>query len=118
MLLGNRTKRSKTSSPSVGENDIEVPFLFLDSCVKAVQVGEIRDITLHAENRATESFNRRIKFRLSPPCDDDIGAFAEKALSGGETETGGSTGNKSDFIVEFSHNDWFSYFGFIVSFKV
>ena len=105
MLLRDSAQWSETASAGVGENDIKVTFLFLDSRVEAIQVGEIRDIALHAKDIFAQAFDGGIELSLSTAGYDDIGAFAKEALSGGEAETGGSTGDKSDFIVEFTHND-------------
>src|SRR5258708_39123787 len=91
MLLCNSAQRGKTSDSRVGENDIEVPFLFLDGSVKQVQFRQVRYIALNAKHTRAETFYGRVKFSLTPAGDNDFGSFAENALGGVEADSGGST---------------------------
>src|SRR5580700_9941961 len=103
MFLCDCTQRSKTSASSVGENDIEIPFLFLDDGIEPIQIRQVRDVSLDAKDISAEAFYGGIKFSLPPASDDHLSAFAEKAFGGGKAETGGSTSYKRDFSIQFTH---------------
>src|SRR5260370_28883054 len=99
MFLCDCAQRSKTSSSGVGENDIEIPFLFLDGGIEPVQIRQVRDVSLDAKDIPAEAFYGGIKFSLSPAGDDHVSAFAEKAFSSCKAEARGSSSNKRYFSV-------------------
>src|SRR2546422_70600 len=87
----------------VGKHDIELAVLPLDLCEQAIEIAQIRYVSLHAGDISGDLFRRRGQFGLAPPRDEDVGAFGHELLRGGKADAAGATGNEGDFPVELAH---------------
>ena len=50
VLLGDRPERGELAAAGVGEQDVDPPVLLLDRRVEPVEVGQVRDVALHADD--------------------------------------------------------------------
>jgi hypothetical protein len=87
----------------VGEDNIE-PALFLFNLSKeAVQVLQIRHVTLNGAYVRTDLFDGLVEFGLIAAGDEDVGSFADEVFRRGETDAAVAAGNQCNFSVKFLH---------------
>src|SRR5258705_7041711 len=65
MRLRDLCQRGKFSHASVGEKHIDSPFHLADGIIEAIQVGQVRNVSLNAVNVASDYLRGRVQFLLA-----------------------------------------------------
>lgn len=93
MLLRYCAERSKGAAPGIGDQDVNVSFLFFYLSIQTIEIGQIGDVALNAGEIAADFPDGLVQFVLAAACNENIGAFRDKQLGGGEAEAAGSAGD-------------------------
>ncbi len=80
MRLRDLCQRGKFSHASVGEKHIDSPFHLADGIVEAIQVGQVRNVSLNAVNVASDYLHGLVQFLLATARDEDKGTFFNEEL--------------------------------------
>src|SRR5260370_6848026 len=92
----------------IGEQDVELALFALDLSEEAIEIGEVRDVSLYAGDSCADLLHRRGQLCLAASGDEDVSAFGHKAFCGGQTDAGAAAGDECDFSLEFIHVFLFS----------
>ena len=80
------------------------PFSRLDGLVEAVEFGEIGGVALNAGDVAADVLYGFVELILAAAGDEDVSAFFDEELGGGEGHAGGGSGDDGDFCFELAHS--------------
>jgi hypothetical protein len=83
LRFGDVAERSDGPAAGVGEDDVEVAFLFFDGGEEAVEVGEFGDVALDGGDVFADLFCGGVEFGLAASGDEDVGAFGDEFFGGG-----------------------------------
>lgn len=89
----------------VGEHHIDVSFLSFHGIVEWIQIGELRDITLHSARLLTQEVECLIQLRLSSARNEDIGPLRNESLSGSESDPACATCDDCNLSFQLPHCD-------------
>jgi hypothetical protein len=99
MLFRYGAERREAPSPGIGDQDINVSFLFFYLSIKTIEIGQIGDVATNAGDIAADFPDGLFQLFLAAPRNEDIGAFRDKQLRRGEAEAAGSAGDNCYFFV-------------------
>src|SRR5580658_3053867 len=99
MLFRYGAERSKGAAPGIGDQDINVSFLFSYLSIQTIQIGQIGDVALNAGDIAADFPDGLFQFILAAARDENIGALREKPFRRGEAEAAGSARDNGYFSV-------------------
>src|SRR6266403_2520541 len=102
-LLGDRAQGRKHRDAGIGEDNVEPALLPLDLCEEAIEVAEVRHVSLDAGHIASDLLDRRRRLRLAAPGDEDVGAFLHEPLRRRETDAAVATRDECDFSFKLAH---------------
>src|SRR5262249_2333073 len=97
MLLGDLSERGQRHDAGVGKQDVKAALLPLDAGEQPVEVREVRDVALHAGDVLADLPDRFVKLRLSAAGDEDVGAFRDEPVGGGQADAAVASGDDGDF---------------------
>ena len=108
MFFGDRPEGREFTAAGIGEDDIDVASLLLDGCVQAVEVGEFGHVALDSGDVLANRLDRLVEFSLAAAGNEDLSAFGDEMLSGGQADAAGASGDDGYFSIQLSH-DRFSF---------
>jgi hypothetical protein len=88
----NRPQRRRASRPGIGEDDVEGSTLGLHRPIEPVEVGHVRDGTLHRAGIGPEVGHSGVERLLPAAEDEDEGALLDEALCRGTADAGSAAG--------------------------
>ena len=94
------SERHESPAARIGEEHVDAPLLLLDRGVEAVEVGELGDVALRtaAAPCCRSASPLRVELGLAAAGDEDVGAFGNESLGGGEADAAAAAGYESDFF--------------------
>src|SRR5262245_35288492 len=95
-LLGDRAQGRKLHDAGIGEDKVEPALLPRDLCEEAIEVAEVRHVSLDAGHIASDLLDRRRRLGLTAPGDEDVGAFLHEPLRRRETDAAVATRDECD----------------------
>ena len=95
--FGDGGEGSEAAASGVGENNVEMAFLFFDGGEDAVEVGELGDVALDGGDVFADLFYGGVEFGLAASGDEDVGAFGDEFFGGGEADAAIAAGDECDF---------------------
>ena len=102
MLFGYGAERRETPSPGIGDQDINVSFLFFYPSIETIEIGQISDVALNAGDIAADFPDGLFQFFLAAARNENIGAFRDKPFRRGEAEAAGSADDRADELYLFA----------------
>ena len=103
LFFGDASQRAVFADSSIGEQNVDVPFLLLHNRVKPVQVGEIRCVALDAGNVLANLFHRGVQFTLAAASNKNVSCFADEAVGRSKPNASAASGYDCNFAFEFLH---------------
>src|SRR5215831_2149882 len=85
-FLGDRAERGILRNTGIGEHDIELALLALDLRAQAIEIAEIRHVSLHAGYVSSDLRDRRRQLPVTTPAYEDVGAFVHELLRGRQAD--------------------------------
>src|SRR5882724_4528175 len=101
MLFSDGTKGNKFASPSVGENNVDLPLYLSDSLVKTIKVSQFGNVSLHARDVAADCLHSLVEFFLATARDENIRALFDEKLSRSQSNPFCAAGDDGDLTFEF-----------------
>src|SRR5712671_419022 len=80
MLLGYLAQGCKLRETGIREDDVDFAFLSFDLCEEAIQIVQVRYVSLYAGDVLPDLLHRRSQFFLTAPRDENVRAFVHKLL--------------------------------------
>src|SRR4051794_39897489 len=102
VLLSYLAQRGKLRNTGIGEDDVEPALLPLDLGEEAIEVAEVRHVSLDAGDVSPDLPDRRRRLGLAAPGDEDVGAFLYELLRRRETDAAVATRNECDFSFKLA----------------
>ena len=99
MLFFHRLERNKGCDSRVCKEDVHTAKLILYSSEQAVQIIEVRHISVDARRLFAELGNSCIQRFLVAYGDHHLGTIFNEPVGGGQSNSGAATGNDCDFVV-------------------
>jgi len=104
MLFSDGAKGNKFANAGVGEDNIDSPLRLRDGLVKAIEVDQLRDISLNSRNVGADCLHGLVEFVLAAARDEDIGALFDEKLCSSESDPFCGAGDDGDLTFElFRH---------------
>ena len=103
VFLGDGAQRGKFTAARIGEQNVDAALLLLDGGVKAVEVGEIRDVALHTGDVLSDFLHGGVQLGLAAAGDEDVRALRDKAFGGGQADAAVASGDDRYFSFELTH---------------
>jgi len=94
--------RGANPPPAFANNMSMLPFFAFTSAYKRSRSPGVRDLALDPGHAGADLVDRRIKFRLTEPGNEDICAFRDEPLGGGKPDTAAASGDNRHLAFEFS----------------
>src|ERR1700675_3843351 len=104
MFLGEGSQRSESAAASIGEDNINAACLLLDRRIQPVEVCKVRHVALNSGDVLADQLEGFIQFALTATGDEDLRAFLDKALRGGEADATVASGYDCYFPFELAHD--------------
>jgi hypothetical protein len=101
VFFGHLFKWNKSAAASVGEQNVEPPFLLFDRREQGVEFGEVGNITANGHDVAANLLHGCVKLGLTSPSDENVSAFRDESLCGREPEPAAPAGDKRNLSCEF-----------------
>src|SRR3989442_1643662 len=102
-LVGDRAERGKPRNPGIDEHNIELAFLLPDLPEEAIEIAQVRHVSLYAGHVSSDFLDGGIQLRLTPSGYEDVGAFVDKLLRRRKANAAIAAGDECDFSVELTH---------------
>src|SRR5262249_8834559 len=102
-LLSDRAQGRQLRDAGIGEDNVEPALLPLDPGEEAIEVAEVRHVSLDAGHIASDLRDRRRRRGLTAPGDEDVGAFLHELLRRRETDAAVATRDECDLAFELAH---------------
>jgi hypothetical protein len=100
VLFGNGSQsRARCADAGVGKQDIHVSFLAFHGFIQAVDIRQVRNVSLDARYAFANLFYRRFEFVGTTAGDKDIGPFSDEMLSGGEAHPAAPASDDRNFAI-------------------
>src|SRR5712691_3357178 len=90
-------------STGIREHDIELALPPLDLPEQAVKIAELRDVSLHAGNIASDFLHRRSQLRLAASGHEDVRAFVHEPFRRRKSDAAVAAVNECNFSFELTH---------------
>src|SRR5262245_45156526 len=103
MFLSDLAEGGILRNHGIREHDIEPALLPLDLREEAIQIAQVRHVSLDAGHIAADLLYRPSQLRLTAPRDEDVGAFVHKLLRRGKANTAIATRNEGNFSFQLVH---------------
>src|SRR5882757_1591286 len=78
MLLGYLAQGCELRETCIRENNVEPAFLSFDLCEEAIQIVQIRYVSLYSGDVLPDLLDRRSQLLLTAPGDENVRAFVHK----------------------------------------
>ena len=91
------------ATPALAKTMSSLPFSRLICAKEAIEVAEVRHVSLDAGHVASDLLDRRRRLRLTAPGDEDVGAFLHELLRRRETDAAVATRDECDFSFKLAH---------------
>src|SRR6202795_375265 len=104
MFLGEGSQRSESAAASIGEDNINAACFLLDRRIQPVEVRKVRHVALDCGDVLADQLDGFIQFALPATGDEDLRAFRNKALRGGEADAAVASGYDRNFPFELAHD--------------
>jgi hypothetical protein len=102
-LFANLPQRSTRRGDSgVSEKNVDAAFLTLHCFVKAVEIGQVRDIALNGCYVLADFGYSRIQFALPAAGDKDIRSFGDELPGSRQADAAAASGYDCDFSFQLS----------------
>ena len=85
--------RAASQDRGVGEDNVDPPPAVGDPGVEPIDVLLFAHVTLHAGGVVAEFLYRRFEFGLPASGDEDVRAFLDESLGGGQPDAGAASGD-------------------------
>src|SRR4029077_5568053 len=102
VLLSYFAKASIRCDPGIREHDVESALLLLNLREEAIEIVEIRHVSLHGTHIFSDLFYRRSQLLFAPPRYKHVGAFVHKLLGRRKANAAIATSNKRNFSFKFT----------------
>src|SRR5580658_3127430 len=93
---------TKPGGTRVRENHVQPPLQLLNLGKKTIKIFQSRNIALNGAHILADLALRVSEVRFAPPCNKDIGAFANEPLSGRQADARGSPSYQGDLACQLS----------------
>ena len=103
MLLGDLAERGELRAAGVGEQDVDPPVLLPHRRVEPIEVGQLRDVALHADRPVADLGDRPVQLLLPAAGDDDLGPLGREPLGRRQADAAVAARDDRDLAVELTH---------------
>lgn len=99
LIFGDSAERCKIAPSGIGEQDVDLPGLLADRLKETIEVGQLRNVALHAYGPTADFGNRRVELGLTPAGHEDTRAFLREPLGAGQPDAAVGSGDDRDLAL-------------------